>query len=360
VLPRIVWTAYLIAHLAVSGVAVAQGLGLDLTREGPNLTPSLAIVTVALTEGDGGLASPVESTLIQIATAGGQFSRIVSGEQVHELLKGSDVPTQDCRESSCLMALSHRLGVDRVLLAELDSGALRAVAFDWAGGVYAEKKIGREELDKGELPRGLEAPIAALLQKLSTPLGELVVATNVDRAQIRWGSRLIADGPYFEGAVPAGTQPVRVTSDGYESYEETITVPPGGTAQVEAQLDPEAVSTPVANVEEEFDPKPIPPKPLWRRPGTYAALAGFVVLSVGLAVGGSAATVGSQMRDTDGDGYFQVTRAEALAARRNATLANVMGAVGMLGVGVGVSWLVLDSRDSKTAPKMGVVVRGNF
>jgi hypothetical protein len=361
--PRIVYFVGAIAALAFPNAAVAQGMGLDLTREGPNLGPSLAIVTVGLTEQDAGLSQPVERALAYIATARGAFSRVVSEDQVRELLKGTDVPVQDCRDASCLTTLSHRLRVDRVLIAELNSGALRVVAFDWAGGVLLERTISRDALGGGN-PRRLEPTVGPLLQKLSTPLGELVVTTNLDRTQIQWGSWLIGEGRSFHGTVPAGTQTVRITSPGYEPYEETVTVAPGGKAEVEAEVLPLTASTPVAEVEEEFDPKPRrrSGKSVWERPGLYAALAGAVVLSVGLAFGVAANGAGSKIQDADGNGEIDpgITRAEALAAQRNAALANVIGAVGALGMSAGVGWLVLDVRQPNTALQMGVLVRGKF
>jgi hypothetical protein len=356
--------AVAIAVLAVPRAAIAQGLGLDLTQEGPNLEPSLAIVTTAVNEEDAGLTQAVDRALTQIATARNAFSKIVSAEQLREHLNSADAPTRDCREATCLTELNHRLGVDRLLIASVDSGALRVVAFDWAGGVLLETEIGSEALGTGNLSRRLEPHFAPLLQKLSTPLGELAVTTNVEKAQIRWGARILAEGASFNGAVPAGTHPVTVTSDGYQPYEETVTVAPAGKAEVQAELEPEAAaSPPVATIEEEFEPRPKPKpsgKPVWQRPGLYAAVAGAVVLSVGLAFGGAANSVGGRIKDTDGDGYMDVTRAEALAAQRNAVLANVFGTIGALGVGAGLGWLVFDSGPSRTAPKMGVLISGNF
>jgi hypothetical protein len=260
--------------------------------------------------------------------------------------------------------LSHRLGVDRLLIAEVDSGALQAVAFDWAGGILVEAAIEGEALGTGNLSRRLEPHVAPLLQKLSTPLGELAVTTNVERAQFKWGEKPIGEGRSFNGAVPAGTLPVTVTSDGYQPYEETVTVAPGGKAEVEAELELKTVSTPVAAVEdEEFEAKPkpkIPMKPLWQRPGLYGAVAGAVVLSVGLAFGRAASDVNSRLRDADGDGLMDVTRAEALAAQRNAVLANVFGTIGAVGMGAGLGWMVFVDSKPAAAPKMGVLVSGNF
>jgi hypothetical protein len=364
---RIACAVAVIVALAIRGAAIAQGFGLDLTREGPNLEPSVAIVTTTRSEEEAGRARAVDRALAEIATARHAFSRVVAGEQLRDLLKGADAPRRDCREASCLTELSHQLGVDRLLIAELDSGALHVVAFDWAGGVLVEKGIESQALGSGSLTRRLEPHVLPLLQKLSTPLGELVVTTNLEATKIRWGGRLIAEGRSFSGAVPSGTHPVTVTSDGYQPYEETVTVAPGGKAEVEAELQAQTAISVAASVEEEeFEPKRRPKpqgKVLWQRPGLYAAVAGAAVLSVGLAFGGAANSVKSKLVDADGDGLMDnnVTRAEALAAQRNAVLANVFGTIGVLGMGAGVGWLVFfDGPESGAAPKMGVLVSGNF
>jgi hypothetical protein len=363
---HIVCAGGMIVALAIPGTAVAQELGLDLTHEGPNLQPSLAIVTVAVSEDDVELAAPVEQALAEIATASGLFSRIFSGDPLREVQPADGTLAQNCRESSCLTALSHRLGVDRVLIAVLDSGELRTLAFDWAGAILVETALDGDGLGTANLALRLEPSVAPLLRKLSTPLGELVVRTNVEWAQIRWGSRLVGEGRSFQGAVPAGRHPVRITSGGYRPREETVTLAPAGKAELDAELegegdgDGERSRAPVAEdekdelLEEAFDPKGPPVKPLWQRPALYTALAGAVVLAVGLAFGGAANSVGSRIQDPNGDGVVEgVTRAEVLAARRDVVLANVLGTVGGLGLGVGVGWLIFDV-------KTGVQLRGNF
>ena len=84
------------------------------------------------------------------------------------------------------------------------------------------------------------------------------------------------------------------------------------------------------------------------------------MLSVGLAFGRAANDVKSRLRDADGDGLMDVTRAEALAAQRNAVLANVFGTIGAVGMGAGLGWMVFVDSKPAAAPKMGVLVSGNF
>jgi PEGA domain len=359
--PHIVCAGGMIAALALPGAALAQKL--NLTREGPNLRPTLAVVTVAPNEKDAGLARAVGFVLAEIATGSNHFSKVLSEDKARELLKGTDPQFKNCREAKCLGALSQKLEVDRLLFAELNSGVLQAVGFDWASGARFETTIARTSLEKGNLGGNLEPPIAPLLQKLSTPLGKLFVTTNVEGAEIRWGARLVGKGPSFLGSVPAGTHKVRITFEGYRPYEKMVTVAPSQKAEVEAELDPGIDPTKEVAVEEEFDPKPppvFPTKPLMRRPGLYTAVGGAVALAVGLALGGWAMAVSSQIRDANGDGVIDVTRADALGAQRNAMLANVVGGVGAVGVGAGLGWMLLDSRDSSAAPAMGVSVHGQF
>jgi hypothetical protein len=116
------------------------------------------------------------------------------------------------------------------------------------------------------------------------------------------------------------------------------------------------LATPRVAVAEE-----VPAETLLERPGLYAAFAGAVLLSLGLQFGAAASSVGPRMRDANRDGLIDgVTRAEVLAAQRYAVLSNVVGAAGVLGLGIGVGWLILDYRESNATPGLRLVVRGAF
>jgi hypothetical protein len=121
------------------------------------------------------------------------------------------------------------------------------------------------------------------------------------------------------------------------------------------------LASPGLAAELEPEPTAVPSKPLLERPGLYTALAGAVLLSLGLQLGAAASSIGSRIRDTNGDGLIdEVTRTEVLAAQRQAALATVMGTVGVLGVGAGIGWLILDSRESTAAPQLRVLFRATF
>ena len=356
------------------GLAAGQQFGLDLTKEGPNLQPSLAILPVLTGEGDAARAAPIAKALASIATATGLFARIVPAGEAADLLRSKNSVSSDCRDSECLSELSHAIGVDRLLIAELDSAELRLSVFDWAAGSLTPSAVSATSLAGADLTRPLQPVVEPLLQKVATPLGELSVATNVDAAQIHWGTKLIGSGKSFQGAVPAGTLPVKITAKGYESYEETVTVPPAGKAEVEAELTvdaPAPVQPQVAVVEEEFEPvKRAQPrgKQLWERPGFLAAAAGALVLGVGLGFGLSASSVAARMQDANRDGLMDITRAEALAGQRSATVANVLTTIGVLGIGGGVGWLMFVDLRAPSGKRslaasgvgVGVTLNGSF
>ena len=362
------------AALLAPGLAAGQQFGLDLTKEGPNLQPSLAILPVSTGEEDAARAAPIARALATIAEATGLFSRIVPANQVADLLRSKNSISADCRDSECLSELCHVLGVDRLLIAELDSAELRLSVFDWAAGILTPSAVSATALAAADLKRPLQPPVEALLQKVATPLGELSVATNLDAAKIHWGAKVIGSGKSFQGAVPAGTLSVKITAPGHEAYEETVTVPPAGKAEVEAELiavTSAPVQPPVAIVDEDFEPvkRAQPPgKQLWERPGFLAAAAGALVLGVGLGFGLSASSVAADMKDSTGDGVLDVTRAQVLGAQRNATLANVLGTLGVLGIGGGVGWLVFDLRAPPAGKRtvaasgvgVGVTLNGSF
>jgi hypothetical protein len=363
----------IVVALLAPGLAAAQQFGLDLTKEGHNLQPSLAILPVATPEGEAARAAPIARALATIAKSTGLFSRIVTADEASNLLRSNNSISLDCRDAGCLSELSHALGVDRLVIAELDSTELRLSAFDWAAGALSPAAVSADALAGGDLARPLKPVVETLLQKVATPLGELSVTTNVDAAQIRWGTKLIGTGRSFHGAVGAGVQSVKVTAPGYETYEETVTVESAGKAEVEAELNtaaPAVAQSHVATVEEEFEPaqraKPRG-KPLWERPGFLAAAAGALVLGVGLGFGLSASSVAGRIQDVNGDGLMDITRAEVLGAQRNAVVANVLGTVGLLGLGGGVGWLVWDSRTGSgkgilgtSTVGVGVTLNGSF
>jgi hypothetical protein len=362
-----------VVALVAPGLAFGQEFGLDLTRDGPNLQPSLAILPVVTTEEDAERAAPIARALATIAKASSLFSRIVPANEASDLLRRKN-SAAECRDTDCLSELSHLLGVDRLLIAELDSAELRLSVFDWAAGMLTPSAVSADALAASDLVRPLQPVAGALLQKVAAPLGEISVTTNLDAAQIHWGSKLIGNGRTFRGAVPAGTLPVKVTASGYETYEETVTVAPAGKAEVDAELTvavPAAALPQVAVVDEEFEPvrrtKPRG-KPLWERPGFIAAAAGALVLGVGLGFGMSANAVNAQMKDVNQDGLLDITLAKVREGQRNATLANVLGTLGAVGLGAGVGWLVIDIRAPSGTRSLaaasdfgvGVALNGSF
>lgn len=366
--------ALIAVALATPGVALAQSFGLDLTKEGPNLLPSLAILPVAGSGGDAARAPQIARGLFTIANASGRFSKVMPPNEAGDLLRRNNSVDAKCRDAQCLTDLSHALGVDRLLIAELDSGDLRLLVFDWGSLTSSQSGLPADELAPATLARQLEAAVEPLLQKIATPLGELTVTTNRDEAQIRLGSKLIGSGKSFQGAVPAGTLKVTVTAAGFEPYEETITVESTGKAEVEAELHPPApvvAQSHVPLVEEEFDPRPRPKArstPIWERRGFIAAAAGAAILGVGIAFGASAASVSSRMQDANRDGLMDVTRAEALGAQRSATAFNILGALGVAGIGAGVGYLMVFELKppprkqslASSAPTVGVALNGSF
>jgi hypothetical protein len=320
---------------------LAQGFGLDLTEEGTELRPSLAVLGVQV-DPPTPLSQRVGDALVKVVQTGA-FSRVERPEP--------SVPARGCREAECLRALAHELGVDRILTADLDAGeTLRVHGFDWGRGEVETVSVPTRSLGTGPVDRRLAPALQGLLQTLSRPLGELEVTVEPAAEELRWGNRVLGAGAHLKVAVPAGTQPLVVTAEGYQPHEEEVEVRSAGQARVEVSLAP-IPPPPLPAVEQivdrEFDARPRPPEvtPVWERPAFFVAVAGAAVLGAGLVVGQSARVVQAQAIDADGDGVLDVTRAEMLGAQRRATVANVLGTVGALALAGGVA---------------GVMVHGSF
>jgi len=78
-----------------------------------------------------------------------------------------------------------------------------------------------------------------------------------------------------------------------------------------------------------------------KHPGTYVGAAGAVALLVGSGVGATAMATRARGVDANGDGVLDITRNDALAARSQAVIANVLFAAGAVGLAGGGAWLLV-------------------
>lgn len=69
--------------------------------------------------------------------------------------------------------------------------------------------------------------------------GETLPGANVQIVGLNIGQATNPQGEYSISGVPAGEQVLQVSFVGYEQVEQTVDVPPGGTAQVDVELSPE-------------------------------------------------------------------------------------------------------------------------
>jgi hypothetical protein len=147
----------------------------------------------------------------------------------------------------------------------------------------------------------------------------------------------------MEAIAQRGARTVKVTSQGYKPFEQTVTVEPGKSVDVKVQLvaiplDPVVVQKPVEE----------PKGGIFTRPGLYVAIVGAAAVATGIALGQSAQSVKSKL-EAGGD-PVGVTRAEAKNAPTNAILANVLVAAGGAAVVGGVTWIILTPSGAPPPP----------
>lgn len=343
--------------------------GLDLSApSSPDLRPTLVVLGVGIkpaaegaspSEADGALARRTASTLLAEAGKEGRF-RIITPDEARERLGDGYEAALQCSEASCFEQALEMLDAERALGAQVMVGGGQEVSVRLNGFSRGKGEVETTDVGSGGPPRpAFQQAIAAdaqrLLGSLSTLLAQLKLTTNVPDATVNLGERTLGAGS-LEAQVSAGRHTLRLIAAGHAPFERDITLEPGQTLEVEANL-----TTAVAKVPDYVDPdleaatggtKRSGPA-LTFRPGWVVALGGVVVAAVGVGFGASAQAVASRATDANGDGVLDVTRQEMLAAQGNATLANVLvGTGGAMVVGGGL-WFLLAPAPRAPAVALG-------
>jgi len=377
-------TPLLAIALALSSPARAQGeappqeemgMGLDLTEATMDLRPTLAVVGVDLTEGepkrDGWVLNYIGTMLTTNATKSNLFVSVMKPEDVAQKLGAKHAEALKCAEDACMVEIASTLGVERVITAQASHGAttsgLKLNAFTRATLAVQSATVEVKGPPRGDFFKKTVVATRPLLQALSGKLARLKVEPTLDTAKVTLGDRELGTGT-VDVKVSAGTYLLKATAEGYAAQQQ-VALEEGGSATLPLSLEPvrEPASTPVASAGGGKSP-PSPPGPggppeegplsarpppagsrgggapltldgFLKHPGTYVGAAGAVALLVGSGVGATAMATQGRARDSNGDGVLEVTRNDALAARTQAVVANVLFAAGAVGLAGGGAWL---------------------
>ncbi len=347
----------LVPALLVPARALAQDeLGLDFSeaKTPPEFRPAIAFVGVTPEQAEEPLAvraKLLEAELFKLIGESERFSVVKAPVDV----AGVSTTARKCLDFACLEALAEKLGVHRVIictLAKSGPGTVLSInGFDPTlpavlpatveSGEKAEKAAmggfaglagkSQAQRDKDFLAK-VRGPFNEMVKHVSTPLGKISVDVIEQGAVTWWKNKELGTGS-FEKALPVGNYEIEVRSDSYQSFNATVAVESMKKAEVKVTLIAKPVERPVEPIV-----AVVPEVPVYKRPGVYVALAGAIMVGVGLAFGGMAKSTENRAVDGDHDGVIDVTRSQAQSAKTQALLANILVPIGACVFAAGALW----------------------
>lgn len=364
---------------APAGDASDASLGLDLSSDGAGVAPAyrpvVAVLPVVTAAGTAdavtlGRARILEAELVRLARADEGFQSVMAPSELDAKLGAEAASARACLEWPCFEKAAAAAGVHRLLsgtVERLNTGAnvtLRAYDPSLQELVvikeeYAERAQrsfagmgGKSQQQKErDFARAMAEPIAAVLSRIRTPNGRLVVECAEPAVEVWVDGRLVGSGA-TEVYVARGAHTVRTRSEEFLPFEQVVTVAAGADAKVTVVL----VAKPLDSSARPATPAPgVAIGAVASRPGFIVAAAGVAAVVTGLVLGQLALAVEGRAAPPDANGIVAITRAEAKLARTEALLANVLVAAGGAAVVGGGAWLAVSFRSSGggSAPALG-------
>ena len=348
--------------------AFAQDFELDLSEEKPPATPvefrpNLGVLSVKAADGEEVSASrarQLEAEFLKQLGQGDQFQTVVEPSSARTTLGADFAKADSCTDYACFEAAAKKLKVHRIVRLTVqkhgvgslvtmygyDPGFNEVLVVSQESGEKAEKSFlgvaGKSQAQKDrEFLKKIHPFLVQVQKTLSIPNGKIVIDNDpsgvvfVDTVEQGMGS--------MEAIAQRGARTVKVTSQGYKPFEQTVTVEPGKSVDVKVQLvaiplDPVVVQQPVEE----------PKGGIFTKPGLYIAIVGAAAVATGIAFGQSAQAVKNKL-EAGGD-PVAVNRADAKNAPTSAVLANVLVAAGGAAVVGGVTWIILTPSGAPPPP----------
>ncbi|MBX7115353.1 MAG: PEGA domain-containing protein [Myxococcaceae bacterium] len=346
--------------------AFGQGVELDLTDK-PSVEaqfkPTLAFLGVYASgddvAGQTARAKMLEDALLKSLENGEGFSKIITPAIAQKAAPQGGF-TQ-CREWSCVNAAAVKLGVHRVLwgvvekrgpgsqlmLYGFDSSLPALIGANVESGEREEKKqlggfagingSSAAQKDRDFVRKALNAS-APVLEKLSNPLGKLVIDCIEPSAVTTMGDRTLGTGS-FELPMPAGRHDISTEAKGFLPFSTGVTVEPQKTTTVQVLLAAKPLNERAVMVQESTEGQR--KIPFYEKPATYVVVGGAAILATGLVFGMLAKQTESTAGRTQNGAVVGITRAQAKQAQTQAMLSNVL--VGVVGAAMagGAVWFIL-------------------
>ncbi len=353
--------------------SIAQEFELDLSEEKPavpsEFRPTLGVLSVKAADAEEVSASrarQLEAELLKQLAQGALFLSVVEPSGARSTLGAAFAKTDACTDYSCMEAGAKKLKVNRlvrltvqkhgvgslVTMYGYDPGFNEVLVVSQESGEKAEKAFlgvaGKTQSQRDrEFLKKINSFLVQVQKTLAIPNGKIVVENDpsglilVDGVESGMGTQ--------EVIAQRGTRTVKVTSPGYKTFEQTVTVVSAKSVEVKVSLialplDPVAV---VKRVE-------APSGGIFTKPGLYLAVLGAAAVGIGVAFGQSAQDVNARL--AAGGDPVAITRANAKAGPTSALLANVLVAAGGAAVVGGVTWIILTPgprAPEAPAPKTG-------
>jgi hypothetical protein len=186
------------------------------------------------------------------------------------------------------------------------------------------------------------------------------VASNVSRAVVRVGSRVLGVGT-VEAKMPPGDNQIVVEADDYNTYTKTVTLAPGETKELAVRLEfsGAAPESPLAELDERTSVKKKKSGSsggtIFSRPALYTTVLGLAAVGAGVAMG---LPLQQRRLKIDRQGVVDITRPDYESMRQQALLSTALMAGGGAVAAGSLAWLIIVPQHSAPASSSVAPVAG--
>lgn len=344
--------------------APAQDFELDISEDADEprtteeLKPTLAIISVRAADKDdtsGPRARQLLAEFMKQLNSDGRFASIVAPDAAKIQLGGEYAKFDACTDYACFEEAAKQLKVHRVVRLTVekrgpgsqvemfgyDPGFAEILHVGQDSGEKAEKTFfgvaGKSQAKKDqEFLKKMVPFLKQVQRRLATANGNIHVdnadpgaLVSIDNAQVGAGS--------LDFIAPRGVHTVKVTSAGYKPFEQSVTVEPNKSVNVQVTL--EAIP-----LDPGTQPKVVEaanPKTGGVVGGTVMAVAGAAAVVTGIILVVQAQAVARQLNGATPGTPVTVSRADAKAAPGKNIAGDVLMGVGGAAMAGGITWVAV-------------------
>ncbi len=320
----------------VLGLSAASLLLLPSRAVQAQTKMKLAVVQLWSPPNLAGIAAKL--TLDLEAVAATESYAVLPSAQVEGLLGAQRFATlQACNgKSACIAAQANQLPAERMVLGTLDRDdthyLVRLYLVELSGPTVISSVDRSILIASRRLHQDVHAALPRLLRGEEEAKGKVTVSTSARGATVYLDGAVVGSTPCAIEGKP-GKHSLKVVKDGYLPVERFVTIEVDGEEEISLLLTPVAGRAPVEQpaVSANLTAEP-------KGAGGIAIPAGaWAAGGVALVAAGVGGFFGARVNEVEGragpSSPFQITRAEALGAERDALLANLcFGAAGAAAV----------------------------